>query len=315
VSLRAIVPGPLATIQDGGRLGFRAFGVPVSGPFDRISAAIANALVGNAAGAAVLELAGFGGIYEAESEMAIGLAGALMPARVECRHEAGRTLSIPCATTLKVGERLILGATAVGFRLYVGTNGGWRTSKVLGSRSSEQPILAGDLLPAGLSRTAERRTEPRPIAGPDRAIRYVDGPNARLIEASILERSEYRLGRESNRMGLRLEGHRIAIEDQPNSLSMPVGPGAIQIAGGLPIVLGPACGTMGGYPQVGHVLSVDLNRLAQARPGDVVRFRRVEIAEAHAIDRVYRADLRSLTLRLATAASELLPARSDLGAS
>ena len=65
---------------------------------------------------------------------------------------------------------------------------------------------------------------------------------------------------------------------------MPVGPGAVQVAGGQVIVLGAACGTMGGYPHVAHVLSADLNRIGQARPGDVLRFRRIELDEARRID-------------------------------
>ena len=304
--LRAIAPGPATTVQDGGRFGFRAFGVPISGPFDRVSAAIANALVGNAAGAAVLELNGFGGIYEAESDAAIGLAGASMAARIERRDRPGRALVIPCATMLRRGDRLILGAAAMGFRLYLAASGGLLTAEILGSRSDERPIVAGDLLRAVSSRTAERRTFLGQIAADHSPLRYVDGPEGSLLGSATLERREYQIGRESDRMGVRLEGERIAIDSPIDRLSTPVAPGAIQLAGGLPIVLGPACGTMGGYPHVGSILSADLDRIAQARPGSVVRFCRVPIEEAWGIDRQYRAELASLAMRLAAAAGLLV---------
>lgn len=307
MSLRAIAPGPSATVQDGGRYGFRAYGVPVSGPFDRTSAAIANALVGNVAGAAVLELNGFGGIYEAESSIAIGLAGAAMPARIESPDRPGRALIIPCATMLRRGDRLILGAATAGFRLYLAVGGGLLAPEILGSRSDERPIAAGDLLPAGSSRTAESRTTIGPTGLANSLIRYVDGPDGRLIGSATLEHRDYRVGRESNRMGVRLEGDRIAVDSFVDRLSSPVTPGAIQLAGGLPIVLGPACGTMGGYPHIGSVLSADLDLVAQARPGSLVRFRRVGIEDAWRIDSVYRAELAGLALRLATAVGSFAP--------
>ncbi len=85
-------------------------------------------------------------------------------------------------------------------------------------------------------------------------------------------------------MGLRLEGPPIALPPHPDRVSMPVAPGAIQLAGGQLIVLGVACGTMGGYPHVAHVASADLDRLGQARPGDLIRFRSITLDEARRLD-------------------------------
>jgi len=86
-------------------------------------------------------------------------------------------------------------------------------------------------------------------------------------------------------MGLRLEGPRIEREAPADRPSAPVAPGAVQITGGQPIVLGVAGGTMGGYLHLAHVIAADLDRLAQLRPGDPVRFRRIEVEEARRIDR------------------------------
>ncbi len=91
-------------------------------------------------------------------------------------------------------------------------------------------------------------------------------------------------------MGLRLEGKPIDREAEVDRASAPVAPGAVQITGGQPIVLGVAGGTMGGYLHIAHVISADLDRLGQLRPGELVTFRRVEIEDARRIDRIERAE-------------------------
>jgi allophanate hydrolase subunit 2 len=99
-------------------------------------------------------------------------------------------------------------------------------------------------------------------------------------------------------MGLRLEGPCLAMIAEPDRLSAPVAPGAIQAAGGQLIVLGVAGGTMGGYPHVAHVISADLDRIGQLRPGDVIAFRRVSVAEARELDRQSRQAHRALLVRV-----------------
>ena len=85
-------------------------------------------------------------------------------------------------------------------------------------------------------------------------------------------------------MGLRLEGDPVTVISPPGRLSSPVAPGAIQVAGGQLIVLGVACGTMGGYPHVGHVVSADLDRLGQLKPGETLAFSLVSFEEARSLD-------------------------------
>ncbi len=126
-------------------------------------------------------------------------------------------------------------------------------------------------------------------------IRVIDGPDAdaALGDARLLESGEYRVSSRSNRMGLRLEGPPIAALDKtfPTGPPRPVAPGAIQIAGGRPIVLGVAGGTMGGYLHLAHVITTDLDRIGQLRPGDPVTFRRIEVEEARQLDRLRRLEL------------------------
>ena len=89
-------------------------------------------------------------------------------------------------------------------------------------------------------------------------------------------------------MGLRLQGDPITVTSPPGRLSTPVAPGAIQVAGGQLIVLGVACGTMGGYPHVAHLASVDLDRAGQLKPGDELTFCLVTVEEARSLDRAAR---------------------------
>ncbi len=94
-------------------------------------------------------------------------------------------------------------------------------------------------------------------------------------------------------MGVRVEGTVCEVAGDPERLSTPVSPGAVQIAGGLPLILGAACGTMGGYPHVAQVITGDLCRLAQAGPGDRLHFERVSISEARALSRAWRRHVRA----------------------
>src|SRR6185312_1901394 len=103
---------------------------------------------------------------------------------------------------------------------------------------------------------------------------------------SVWKDRQFRVGSRSDRMGLRLDGDPIAIASSPGRLSAPVAPGAVQLAGGQLILLGVAGGTMGGYPHIAHVISADIDRLGQLRPGDVIRFRVVTLDEARRADGV-----------------------------
>ena len=287
MALRVIQAGLFTTIQDLGRPGYRARGVPVGGAFDRRSARIANALLGNPENDSVLEFTHFGGTYEAEIPLGLAVAGA--PLRIEIQEPSGKITErpVPSSFSLTPGSRLIVGGTRRGARAYLAVVGGWRTDTILGSRSVEIRLIAGDRLEAEPSSTLPRRlpadgwdfSEPVPL-------RWIDGPDR--FPTVDLNGREYAVLPESNRMGVRLAGPAIEMTIDPDRLSTPVAPGAIQVAGALPMVLGVAGGTLGGYPHVGHLISADLDRLAQVAPGDRVRFERLSLDEARAIDREER---------------------------
>jgi allophanate hydrolase subunit 2 len=155
---------------------------------------------------------------------------------------------------------------------------------VLGSRSSEQTLRAGEQLPAAASSVLSRHLADQSWHSPAAAsFRVVAGPDARSnpeLSALFWASRHFRVGTRHDRKGLRLEGDPIAIFSDPERLSTPVAPGAIQVAGGQLIVLGVACGTMGGYPHVAHVISADRDRLGQLKAGDLIRFEQVTVDEA-----------------------------------
>ncbi len=304
MGLIVIDPGQAATVQDGGRSGYRHWGVPRGGVFDTFSAGLANALVGNPAGAAVVELTLRGGEYQAEGPLALALAGAPMPARVIEADSSIRLLEPPTSFSLKPGERLRLGVATQGARTYLAVRGGWQTTLVLGSRSLETYLRPRDPLPAEPgSILVHRPREPAWEISNDRPLRVLPGPDVGL-GSPVLEMLASRLfhvGSSSNRMGLRLEGEPIELASDPSRLSTPVAPGAIQLAGRELIILGIACGTMGGYPHIAQVVTADLDRLGQLAPGDVLRFAWITLDEARRIDRESRERRRAIFSRIAMA--------------
>lgn len=285
-------PGLWTTVQDLGRFGAREWGVPVGGAFDVDSFMLANALLDNPPDSAAIESTLLGGTFRALDDSALAIAGALFEAWIVRSDGRPQTLSIPQSFTLKEGERLILGKAIQGARSYLAVQGGWRAPIVLGSRSIEKPLLSGDILPSERpSRTPESRIElPWRILQGNRPIRIIDGPDVERLTDRIAawEGRLFQVGSNSDRMGVRLEGKTPDFESEPIRISAPVAPGAVQgTASGL-IILGVACGTTGGYPHLAHLISADLDRLAQARPRDRISFRRIAVVEARRLDRAER---------------------------
>ena len=172
--------------------------------------------------------------------------------------------------------------------------GGWQTPVTLGSRSSEDRLKAGQVIPAqpGSIPTRHPTDNAWTPAGTE-PFRILNGPDLGALNGcELLAHADrlFRVGTRSNRIGLRLEGDRLELSSPGDRLSAPVAPGTIQAAGGQLIVLGVACGTMGGYPHVAQVISADLDRLGQLGPGDSIRFKAVTLEEARLADREARRD-------------------------
>ncbi len=307
MGLIVINPGLWTTVQDAGRPGYREWGVPPAGAFDRGAAALANALVGNGPECAVLELTLRGGTFEASASMGIALAGAPMEASIGGDRAQPRPLVVPASTTLRGGERLALGRTLEGARTYLAVRGGIQAEPRMGSRSSERPVRQGQILPTEQSTVRSRHLgESVWISPTAQPIRIIEGPDGLLVaDPAALVRDGFRVGSKSNRIGLRLESAPIEVQSASDRLSAPLAPGAIQVAGGQFIILGVAGGTMGGYPHVAHIISADLDRVGQLRPGDQIRFERVSLATARELDGAARQAQRVLLLRVRNMASDV----------
>src|SRR6187549_2368526 len=130
-ALHIVRPGLLTTVQDLGRYGHQAAGVPVAGPMDTFSHRIANQLAGNAADAATLEITLIGPELIVEADTTMAIAGGMF--EVTCDD---RPVGIGVSFAVKSGQRLKFGRVVQGARAYLAVAGGVRTEPMLGSRAT-----------------------------------------------------------------------------------------------------------------------------------------------------------------------------------
>lgn len=276
-ALEVIDPGPLALLEDLGRTGAGALGVPRAGAFDSCWARTLNLAVGNSESAALIESAGPLRLA-ARRDLHVAVGGAELFV-ADSSRPAGIVASVGA------GQEIALGPPVAG-RSYLAVGGGIGGGESFNSRSADAvsglapgPLRAGDSLPlAGPPGRARLRFFLPPLIRPCR-LRVLAGPDSGFADALA---GCWRVSRLSDRTGLRLE------RDGPlppggTVASHAVVPGAIQLPpGGSPIVLGPDCGPVGGYPVVATVVSADLWKLAHLTPGDAVSFEAVSLQEAAA---------------------------------
>lgn len=299
--------GYLTTVQDLGRTGFRQSGVAVGGALDPHALRVANALVGNRDGAAGLELTLGTVRLRFDDENAVAWCGGAFEARIgEMKLPPGH-----CGFVGK-GEELTMMAPNGG-RAWLAISGGIDVPMVLGSRSTDlrggfggyhgRALRDGDELALSLN---ERRFE---IVEPRRRSQNAAAWGAPAVWSSLENRSPvlhvvrgtnwdrftagaqrsllngvFAVSSDSDRMGARLEGPELGVADRADLLSEPVTPGTLQVPpNGQPILLLGDCQTIGGYPKIAHVITVDLPIAAQLSPGTVARFQEVSLAQARAL--------------------------------
>lgn len=314
-AIRVLAPGLSTTVQDLGRPGYRAAGVPPGGAADPLALAIANLLVGNDEGASALELTLAGPTLLFGADTAAALCGAPFEAWLDGEAmEPMRPYYVPKGAVLSVRR------AAAGCRGVLAVAGGIAVPQVLGSRSTYartrlgglagRPLQADDLLPLGPPEARARRllarlrgrggarrgpfaaarelAAPAPLPGQAPcAVRAQRGPEASRFAPDALRRffgEPYTVRPEADRMGARLAGPPLAPQDAASMVSEAVAAGAVQVPpDGQPIVLLPDCGTTGGYPRIAQVAAVDLPLLGQLRPGAKLSFREISLAEAEAL--------------------------------
>jgi antagonist of KipI len=294
VALAVVEPGLMTTIQDLGRPGAIAAGVPPGGAMDRFAHRAANLLVGNAPQDATLECTLKGPVLMAAEACLVAIAGADLDP-----HLDGEPVETWTAFTFARGSRLSIGLRRSGARAYVAIAGGFEGERWLGSRSTSlmtgrggmrgRALAAGDELSVAVVRAAPvgpRRLEA--ALRPDysrHVLEVMPGPHARRLDAEskrALFAETFAVGVDSNRMGYRLEGPSLAARGD-ELLSFGLVAGAVQLPGsGQPIVLMADHQTAGGYPVIATVVSASMPVAAQLAPGDALRFAQISAAQAHA---------------------------------
>lgn len=283
-ALHMVKPGLLTTVQDLGRHGHQASGVPVAGPMDTFSHRLANQLAGNAIDAATLEITLIGPDLIVEADTTMAIAGAQF--EVTCDD---RPIASGASFAVVRGQRLKFGRIVQGARAYLAVADGIQTPPVLGSRAthlvSHMGGFNGRALQSGDRVPIRNSPEPRPqrksvgltLPSKGRALlRVIPGPQADWFQADALRAIasvSFRVSPQSNRMGYRLQGPPLVRARDGELISEPLGIGAIQVpAAGEPILLMADRQTAGGYPKIGYVISADLPIAGQLAPGDFIEF-------------------------------------------
>jgi antagonist of KipI len=303
--MRVIVEraGFFTSVQDLGRAGYRQFGVSLGGALDCFGLRVVNLLVGNDEGAAGLEITLGGLQLRFEDERVVAWCGGEFDAR------SGPT-ALPAghAARVRAGERLKFGRPQIGCRAWLAISGGIDVPVVLGSRSTDlrarfggfkgRTLRDGGVIPLGTSRRSSRfvgttdaissRTAPHNwilSVKRDPILRFVRGCDCGSFQPLALQRftsEAFTVSPDSDRMGVRLEGPELKRVDESDLISEAVAPGTIQVPpSGKPILLLGDCQTIGGYPKIAHVITVDLGVAAQLRTGDHVGFSEVSVADGH----------------------------------
>jgi len=289
-------PGWMTTVQDLGRPGFGVLGVSPSGAADPVALQLGNLLLGNAPGAAALEMTLVGGRYLFPEGGVIALAGADFGAKLN-----GQPVEMWIPHAVRAGGTLELGLTRSGARCYLCVAGGIQVEKFLGSASTHllsglggfagRGLHKGDVLQLGAAeqRIRRRSISPRVLETLKlrKCLRVTKGPQADWFSEAATRgffEGTFRVSEDSDRLGLRLEGASLALESPREMSSEGVSLGAVQVTpSGQPIILFVEQQTAGGYPKIANVIGEDLHCVGQLRPRDEITFARVSLEEARAL--------------------------------
>lgn len=263
-----------ALFQDAGRPGWRRFGVPPSGAFDRESCALALALAGSQSSPAI-ELIPPGAGFEAFEEDRLAVVGAPFEVLVN-----GSSLGSNVAFSVRPGDRIDLLPPPRGLRAYLASRRGWRPVPLLQSASGQSiPEILEVERPMVQEATPNSRLAKTPSSLEDRPLRVLAAPQTCSGDLEALAGGEFQVSLDSNRVGVRFLGSAFAA--RPEIVSEPSVVGAVQVTpSGELIVHGPDGPTIGGYPKIAIVIEADLDRLAQLAPLQKTRFANVDPIEA-----------------------------------
>jgi antagonist of KipI len=305
--IRVLKAGLLTTVQDLGRVGYQQYGIVVGGALDGFAARVVNLAVGTADNDAVLEMAQTGPDLQFTQDSLIAWTGGDFEATI-----GGQPLPRDRAVRVAAGEIVSFGVARSGLRAWLAVAGGIDVPLVMGSRTTYRraglggykgrPLASDDDLKtfpaserakavlAALAGSGKRATawtvRPETMGRPAAAgvVRAMPGPEWDWFTDHAQRdffAAQWEATREADRMGVRLQGPALTMVKPREMISSAVNAGVVQVpAAGQPIVLLPSRQSVGGYPRLASVASVDLGRFTQLRPGAKVRFEKISVAAA-----------------------------------
>ena len=315
--LDIVAPGLMTSVQDLGRFGAQALGMPVAGATDALALRLANAVVGNPENTAALEIGYLGPTVTAAVDGVRVVLGGKAKLTLQ---PAGETEARPAkpwrSLLLKRGDKLTIGAVEEGGVAYLAVAGGFAIQPFMGSLSTYmrsglggfegRALKAGDRLPLNtVAAEGDERELADEIDYGSGAVRVVLGPQDDRFTAKGIETflsATYTVTKEADRMGIRLEGDSVEHTRGADIASEGVVTGSIQVPGnGKPIILMADRQTTGGYTKIATVISADLARVGRMKPGDTLSFAAIEVAAAEAARRVQEKMVRRLIDGIRTA--------------
>jgi biotin-dependent carboxylase-like uncharacterized protein len=282
--------GPLVTVQDGGRPRLMRFGVPASGPMDRFAHAAANMALGRPIGSTAIEVSLGGlGLCCSTGSVTVAVCGG----EFDVHHGAERCTPWT-VRTLRRGETFTIAPGHRGSWCYLAVAGDIRADRWLGSTATHvRANLGGGVLQPGTDLVIDNAIvddardgaiEAPQSRRPASVLRVVLGPQSQCFQrdaADLLLGSTFAFTTAYDRMGVRLDGPVLGLDDALAIPSSPIVRGSIQVAGdGVATLLFADHQTTGGYPKIATVIADDASAAAQLRAGDTVTFRRLDPAES-----------------------------------
>lgn len=299
MTFKVLNPGLFSTIQDAGRFSYQTFGFSPSGVLDYRAHKLANRLLGNEDDAAVLEMTLQGVVLEIQRDTVISTSGAKAAITIDDNpYDHG--------TAIKVmkGEMLKIGKCEDGSRTYLAVSGGFDVPEILGSRSTHtrsgiggfkgRTLKSGDVLKSAGGEFSGGFKQIKSFES-DNVIHIIPGQQYDHFGEEAQKKlfnSEYEITKDSDRMGIRLNGEGLHTDAGHDVLSEPTQLGSIQVPkNGQPIILLNDRQTAGGYVRIATVALADIPKVVQKSPGEKLKFKKVDVDKA---TELYKEELRKI---------------------
>jgi len=290
LSINVLKPGFQSTIQDLGRNGFSHYGISKSGAADDLSIRLGNLIVGNNENAASIEMTLVGGEFKFDIDSTIVLTGSKFAAMIDNK-------SIPFNEIVKISanQTLSIGQTMEGARCYLAVKGGIDVTNVFSSKTTHltskmggidgRALIKDDQLMIGKSMTGVAPIVYNNILDINMSkLLIIKGIQENYISKLTWKNflnQEYKVSNLSSRMGIRLEGESLNLENNNEIITEGVPLGAIQLPrSGNPIISFVEHQTTGGYPKIANVISSEMHKVGQLKPGDKFKFELISLDEA-----------------------------------